>query len=77
MTKTKSPAAIVAPVLSSLSPEQAEAIARWLESDEGREAIQKASKEARDAISELNRTRVVDRKELYRPISMHGYISHI
>jgi len=71
MAKIKSHAAVAAPVLSSLSQEEADAIARWLDTPEGREALRKASQEARDAILELNRSRVVDREDLYRPISLH------
>lgn len=76
MAKPKSHAAVVAPVLSSLSQEEAEAIARWLDTDEGREALRQAAQEAREAIVELNRSRVVGREELHRPISMLRSIAY-
>jgi hypothetical protein len=76
MAKPKSHAAVAAPVLSSLTREEAESISRWLETDEGREALRRAAQEARDAIIELNESRVVDRKELYRPISMHRFAAY-
>jgi hypothetical protein len=71
MAKPKSHAALAAPVLSSLSQEELESLSRWLETEEGQAALAKAVEQAGDEISELNRSRAVNRDDLYRPISMH------
>jgi hypothetical protein len=68
MTKLKSRAAVVEAAVSSLSDEDLEAIAEWLQSEEGSLALSKAAAETRQAISELNRARSVDRDDLHKPI---------
>lgn len=68
MNKPKSRAAVVEAAVSSLSAEDLEAIAEWLQSEEGSQALSNAAAEARQAISELNRTRSVDRDDLHKPI---------
>ena len=65
-----SQAAVDASVVSSLSDEEAAIIADWLQSEDGYRALLKAAEETRVAITQLDRTRSVDREDLYRPITL-------
>jgi hypothetical protein len=66
----KSYAVVASPVLSSLSDDEAAAITSWLDSGEGREAMMRAAQEAREAIAELNKSRVVSHEQMNRPIRL-------
>lgn len=55
-----------------ISEEEAEAITRWLETDEGLEILRRAVAETNRAIDRLDEVRSVTRRDLHRPISMRG-----
>ena len=55
-----------------ISDEEAEAVVRWLETDEAREVLRRAVTEANRAIDRLDEVRSVTRRDLNRQISMRG-----